>query len=335
MLITNARLMFLASLLLGALSVVDRASAAGPALILERRIPLANVKGRIDHMAVDLERKRLLVAELGNDSVDVIDLTSAKVIHRIKVLKEPQGVAYLAGPDLILVANAGDGSVEMYRADNWAPVETISLGDDADNIRIDPRTGQALVGYGSGGLAIVDPLSRSAVGDVKLAGHPEGFQIDPKTDRVFANVPDAHQIAVIELGSRKQVATWKVPGLQSNFPMALGEEGGFLVVVFRNPARLVLLDTTTGAVTQSLETCGDADDVFFDRKRNRIYVTCGDGQIDVVQLGSDGIRRLERVVTSRGARTSLFAPDLDRLFVAARAEEPGSAAAILVLRPDR
>ncbi|WP_367267519.1 YncE family protein, partial [Mesorhizobium sp.] len=204
---------------------------------------------------------------------------------------------------------------------------------DADNVRIDPSSGHVVVGYGDGGLAVLDPVTRSKLEDIRLAGHPESFQFDPKTGRVFANVPDARQIAVIDLKSRKQVATWKTPGLAANFPTALDSAAGRLAVVFRRPAKLALLDVATGAVTASLESCGDADDVFFDGKRGRIYVSCGDGSIDIVQHGPKGFALAESVATSSGARTSLFVPELDQLFDAAPAGRFGSKAAILVFRP--
>jgi YVTN family beta-propeller protein len=308
-------------------------AAAGPPLILERTIPLENVSGRIDHMAIDRVGRRLFVAELGNDSVDVVDLQTAKVLQRINGLKEPQGVAYLADQDVIVVANGDDGSVRFLRAGDLSSLGTAALGNDADNVRIDPSSGHVLVGYGDGGLAILDPVTRSKLEDIGLAGHPESFQLDAKTGRVFANVPDAGQIAVIDLKLRKQVGAWKTPGLAANFPMALDNTGRQLAVVFRSPAKIALLDAATGAVTASLDTCGDADDIFFDGKRDRIYVSCGDGGIDVVQRSPNGLGLVERVATSWGARTSLFVPELDRLFVAVRAGWLGSEAAILVFRP--
>ncbi len=263
-------------------------AAAGPPLILERTIPLENVWGRIDHMAIDRGGGRLLVAELGNDSVDVDDFQTGKVLHRINGLKEPQGVAYLADQDGIVVANGGDGSVRFLHAGDLSSLGTAALGNDADNVRIDPSSGHVIVGYGDGGLAILDPVTQSKLEDIRLAGHPESFQVDAKTGRVFANVPDAGQIAVVDLKSGKQVGAWKAPGLAANFPMALDSASGQLAIVFRSPAKLALLDAAIGAVTASLDTCGDADDVFFDGKRNRIYVSCGGSAIDVVaQMGSD------------------------------------------------
>ncbi|WP_218578293.1 YncE family protein [Vineibacter terrae] len=304
-----------------------------PSLVLERTIPLKGVSGRIDHLAVDLGRSRLFVAELGNNTVDVIDLASGQALHRIADLKEPQGVAYTKQGDVLAVANAGDGSVRLFRADDFSAVGTVALGDDADNIRVEPRRGHLIVGYGRGGLAILDSTSRSLVGTISLEAHPEGFQIDPRTQRVLVNVPDARQIAVVDLEARKQIATWKVPAARANFPMAIDGDAARLATVFRNPARLILLDTGTGGVVSSLPTCADSDDVFFDAKRRRIYVSCGEGAVDVFQGSAAGYQAADRIKTSSGARTSLFVPELDRLFVAVRAGLLGSDASILVFRP--
>ncbi len=321
--------MRIARLALGLITAINFiASSLGAAkadapLILEPTIPLENVSGRIDHMAIDRAGRRLFVAELGNDSVDVVDLRAGKVVHRINGLKEPQGIGYLADQDAIIIANGDDGSVRFFNARDMSSLGTVALGVDAGNV---------LVGYGDGGLAILDPKFRSKLRDIKLAGHPESFQIDPKTGRAFVNVPDARQIAVVDPQSGKQVAAWKTPGLAANFPMALDSAGERLAIVFRRPAKLALLESATGAVKERLDTCRDADDVFFDGKRDRIYVSCGEGAVDVLQRSSLGFGPAGRVPTSSGARTSLFVPELDRLFVAVRAG-PESGAAILVFRP--
>ena len=191
-------------------------------LILDATIPLAGVGGRIDHMAVDLKRNRLIVAELGNNTVDVIDLAGHNVVHRITGLHEPQGVGYAEPSDLILVANAGDGALQMFQAQDLAPAGSVSLGDDADNIRINPRDGTVVVGYGSGGLAIIDPANRTKIADIKLAGHPEGFQIEPNTQRAFVNVPGSQEIAVIDLDARRQSGELAGEGSEGQFPDGAG-----------------------------------------------------------------------------------------------------------------
>ena len=309
-------------------------AAAEPApLVLEKTIPLPDVSGRIDHMAFDRKRQRLIVAALGNDTVEIVDLAAGKPLHRIRGLKEPQGVAYVEQADIIFTANAGDGSVRTYRGADFTALERFDLGRDADNIRIDPRNGTVVVGYGNGSLAIIDPASRAVIGTVALHGHPEGFQIDPAAGRAFVNVPDAGQIAIVDLDARRQVATWKVPGVSGNFPMALDSARGVLAVVFRSPTSLVLFDVKTGAVMARLPVCGDPDDIFFDARRERIYVSCGVGEIAVFQRDGENYRPLARVASETGARTSLFVPEADRLFLAVRAGLLGSGASIQIYRP--
>src|ERR1700687_2953953 len=142
-------------------------------LQLEAKVPLGDVRGRIDHMAIDLARQRLFVAELGNDSVGIVDLKSRKVIQTIFGLKEPQGVGYVPTMETLYVANARDGSVNAFLGADYSPAGRIDLGDDADNIRVDAAADQVLVGYGSGGLAVIDAKSFRKIADIPLRAHPE------------------------------------------------------------------------------------------------------------------------------------------------------------------
>jgi DNA-binding beta-propeller fold protein YncE len=301
--------------------------------VLERTISLEHVSGRIDHMAVDLARNRLIVAELGNDTVDVIDLASGASIHRFEGLKEPQGVAYVPGADVIVVANGDDGSIDFFSGGDFSIKGTMPLGDDADNVRRDPRTSNVVIGHGAGALTVIDPAAQLRLSSTELPAHPEGFQLDSHSGRAYVNVPDARQIAVVDLASRKQVARWTFDGLTENFPLAIDESGALIATVFRMPPRLLLVESSTGTMTGSYPTCGDADDVFFDSKRQRIYVSCGSGDVDVFDRKAATAQHIARVSTRSGARTSLFVPDLDRLFVAARTGLLGSDAAVLVFRP--
>ena len=317
---------------LSAVSPGARAADGGP-LVLERTITLADVSGRVDHRAIDLARRRLFVAELGNGTVDVVDLAAGKVIHRLTGLKDPQGVGYAPAADILAVASAGDGTVRLFSGKDFAPGPVVPMGDDADNVRVDPASGHFLVGYGSGGLALIEPTTGTLLSRMLLAAHPEGFQVEPLSRRAFVNIPDGNQIAVVDLSAGRQVASWRTPGSRSNFPMAVDAAGKIVASVFRSPSRMLLIDAATGSTRQSLETCGDADDVFFDEKRSAIYVTCGSGSVETFRAAQGGYRKVGSTATGSGARTSLFVAELDRLFVARRAGLLGSTAAILVFRP--
>ncbi len=303
-----------------------------PPLVLEAKIPLGAVAGRIDHFAFDADRQLLFVAELGNNSVGIVDLKERKVLRRLTGLSEPQGVAYHPATSTLYVANAGDGSVRLFQGPDFAPAGRIDLGDDADNIRIDSWRNRIVVGYGKGALAVIDPASRRKVADIPLKGHPESFQFDETGSRIFANVPDARQIAVIDVDSGKQVSTLDTAGASSNFPMAVDAEEHRVLVAFRSPAKLMVFATRTGKLEGSFDLCRDADDMFVDPQRRRLYVSCGEGVIDVLAQTTDGYERVARIPTVAGARTSLFAVATDRLYLGVRATaaEP---AAIWVFRP--
>lgn len=307
------------------------AQPSSPPLVLETKIPLGEISGRIDHLGIDPKRQRLFVAELGNNSLGVVDLAAGKVLRTITGLSEPQGVAYVPAGDSVYVANGGDGSVRIMRGEDLGPAGRLELGDDADNVRVDEQRNRVLVGYGKGALAVVDPGTRTKVGDIRLKAHPEGFQIDETGGRVFVNVPDAGAIEIVDLGSGAPRSS-PTQGLRSNFPMAIDRDGRRVLAVFRSPPTLMAVSNPDARVLAKVETCGDADDVFVDAKRHRVYVSCGEGVVDVLDQTDTGYTSLARVPTVSGARTSLFVPGLDRLFVAVRARS-GEPAAIWVFRP--
>ena len=308
------------------------AMAAGPPLELEAKIPLGAIKGRIDHFAVDLERQRLFVAELGNDSVGVIDLKARQVIRTIAGLSAPQGLGYVRFTDTLYVANAGDGSVRLFKGIDLVPDGQIAFGDDADNIRVDTRNNRVYVGYGEGALSIIDPMTRAKVEDVPLQGHPESFQIDAEGGRIFVNVPDAKQIAVIDIAASKQTTAWSTGNYRANFPMAFDSKTAHVIVGFRKPARLMAFDSHNGKTVADIDLCGDTDDIFVDAVRRRIYVACGQGAVDVIEQRDTSYTRVGRVPIPAGARTAFFVPELDRLFVAVRATAHDPAA-VWVFRP--
>ena len=258
-------------------------------------------------------------------------MNEQKVQHVITGLKEPQGIGYVPSSDTLFVANAGDGSVLLFRGAEYAAAGRIDLGDDADNIRVDSASNRVFVGYGSGALAVIDPATNGKIADIPLQAHPESFQLARSDRRIFVNVPKAREIAVVDRFAGKQTVSWPIDN-GSNFPMALDESSGRVFVGFRNPPQLGVFSVRDGSAIAAVGACGDTDDLFFDANRQRVYLSCGDGYVDVFEAQGDAYRRLAHIPTISGARTALFVPELDRLFVAARAN-PGEPAALWVFRP--
>jgi len=304
-----------------------------PALKLVQTIPLPGVKGRFDHFAIDEKGKRLFVAALGNDTLEVLDVAEGKRLKSIAGLHKPTGVLYLPGADQIVVANGGDGTVKFFDGASYELTKSIGPLDDADNLRLDPKTGLIYVGYGDGALAIIDVAKKQLVGDIKLRAHPESFQLEKSGDRIFVNVPGRKQVTVIDRKKRQVIAEWQWEKVEANFPMALDEANHRLIVGGRKPPWLVIANTETGNLKIVHSISGDTDDLFYDSQRKRIYISCGEGFIDVVvQKDPDTYETLEKIPTGGGARTSFFSAGLDRFYVALP-ERDGHNAGIRIYQP--
>ncbi len=286
-------------------------------LKLTKTIPLAGVKGRFDHFAADVQGKRLFVAALGNNTLEVIDLAAGKRLRSISGLHKPTGVVFLPEENQIGVANGDDGTFKMFDAITYQLVNNLHGFEDADNVRRDPKTKLIYVGYGDGALVVLDSSGKQRHADIKLPAHPESFQLETDGSHIFVNLPDAKQIAVVDREKQTVTATWQMKEFQANFPMAFDQSNHRLFVGCRTPARLVVFDTTAGTPVTDLAISGDADDMFYDATSKRLYISCGEGFVDVIaRRDADAYERQERIPTRTGARTSFFSAELNEYYLA-------------------
>jgi DNA-binding beta-propeller fold protein YncE len=302
----------------GALLVIAmQPGASQEPLMFVRAIELPRVEGRIDHLTLDSTRQKLFVAALGNNTVEVLDVKSGTHLKSVSGFREPQGIVGVPDAKVIAVATGQGEGVQTIDENDFKTVRTISLGEDADNVRYDAAAKKLYVGYGGGALAATSPADARVLGQVKLAGHPESFQLEQAGPRIFVNVPPADHIAVVDRTAMKVIATWPVTRAKSNYPMALDDANHRLFVGCRRPAKVLVYDTSTGKETGAFDIVGDTDDLFYDPPRKRLYVSGGDGFIDVLDASQPaGLTRLARVTTAAGARTSLFVAEQSRLYLA-------------------
>ncbi len=305
-------------ILAATIALVSFQAASGQApFTLVGTIALPGVEGRIDHLAVDTGAQRLYVAALGNNTVEVLDLKSSTHSKSLPGFREPQGIAVVPDAKLVAVANGQGEGVQLLDAGDDHPTRAARLGDDSDNVRYDPAAKRLYVGFGGGALAAINPADGKVLGQAKLAGHPESFQLERSGSRVFVNVPTADQIAVVDRAAMKVIATWPVVGAKANFPMALDEANHRVFVGCRRPAKVLVYDTATGKESGSFDIVGDTDDLFYDAARKRLYVSGGEGYLDVFQEQDAGrFARLALIATAAGARTSLFVLEQSRLYLA-------------------
>jgi len=294
-------------------------------LTLTEKITLPNVSGRIDHIAYDSINHLAFVAALGNNTIEVVNIETKQVVHTIKGLHEPQGVVYIPALQKLVVANGDNGECIFFEPKNYTQLSSVNLKGDADNIRYDAATNLLYAGYGSGGIAIINAGTMKQVASILLDGHPESFQLSKKENHIYINVPDADEIEVADLSSHLIIAKWKNTNASFNFPMALDEENHRIFVACRSPATLRMIDTQTGKDIQSINCSGDADDIFYDPARHRIYISGGEGSIWVLtQQDADHYPVMAKISTASGARTSLYVPAWSRLYLAVphRASQP-------------
>lgn len=304
------------ALLLWAITFNARSESDG-GLRLVQTIALPGVAGRLDHFAIDLAGGRLFLAALGNNSVEVIDLRQGARVHSINGLGNPQGVGYAPESGKLVVANDRGGVCNIYDGKSLARTDSVVLEDDADNVRYDAATKRAFVGFGNGGICEIELANGKRVRSIELQAHPEGFVLEGNGRRIFVNVPSAHHVAVIERDRGKVIARWATGDATENFPIALDQAQHRLFVGCRAPAQLVVLNSDSGAILATVPIPGDPDDVFLDEKRHCLLVTCGAGSVAVIdQLDADRYQRRAIIATAPGARTGLFVPELESLFVA-------------------
>ncbi len=249
------------------------AQQAGNPLRLVATIPLPNVEGRIDHFGVDLQGRRLFMSALGNNTVEVFDLTTNQRLRTIAGLHEPQGVLYDPASKKIFVANGDDGTCMVFDGATYQALDIVHFSSDADNVRLDAAAGTVYVGYGEGGLGMLEASSAKQRGEIPLPAHPESFQLEKSGPRIFVNVPNAGQIVVLDREKRSVVARWRLEGYRANFPMALNEVEHRLFVVARRPAELLVFETGSGKLVAHLGAVGDSDDVWYDAALKRIYAS--------------------------------------------------------------
>jgi len=332
-----------ASLALLSLWVLSSLAQEAQPLRLVQTIPMPNVKGRIDHMDVDVKGQRLFVAGLENGSVEIVDLKAGKWLKSIPGFQKPQGIVYVASLDKLFVASGDDGMMRVFEADSLKLLDSVRLESGPNRLTYDPRKKLLYVGYDGkdggkdyGEIGIVDAKANKHLGDIRIGGHPAELLLNKSGKTLFVFLSRVSKIQVIDTQKREVEATWPVSS-QRPGDAALDESTQRLLIGTRTPPQMVTMDSLTGKEVANLPTAEGMDGVYFDSVRKRVYVSGGRdfdvGSIFVYQQkDADHYELLGKVPTRPGAGTSFWSPELSRYFVATPAHDGGDAV-ILVFEP--
>jgi hypothetical protein len=334
---------WLALLTLVLASLVGLSAQDKEALHLVQTIPMANVKGRIDHMDVDVKGKRLFVAGLENGSLEVVDLQAGKWSKSIPGFKKTQGVAYVPSLNKVFVASGDDGMLRVFRGDTLDLLDAIKLDLGPNRVAYDPRTKLLYVGYGGkdagkdyGEVGIIDAKTDKHLGDVTVEAHPSELLLDQSGKTLFVFVSIASKLQVVDTRKREVVSTWPVSG-QRNGDGAFDEKKHRLIIGTRTPPQMIVMDSQTGKEVANLPTVEGMDGVYFDPRLKRIYISGGrDYDVGFIfvyqQKDADHYETIGKIPTKSGAGTSFWCPELNRYYVAAPGHD-NEEAAILVFEP--
>jgi WD40 repeat protein len=312
-------------------------------LRLVQTIPMPKVKGRIDHMDVDVKGKRLFVAGLENGSLEIVDLGAGKWLKSIPGFQKPQGIAYVESLNKLFVASGDDGMLRVFRGDTLELLDSIKLELGPNRVIYDPHTKLLYVGYGGkdagkdyGEVGIIDATTNKPVGDVRVAAHPAELLLDRSGGTLFVFVSTESKIQVVDTKIREVVSTWPVSS-QRNGDGAYDETIHRLFIGTRSPPQMIAMDSKSGKEVSALPTTEGMDGVYFNAKQKRIYVSGGrdqgEGFVFVYQQkDADHYETIGQITTRPGAGTSFWASELNRYYVAAPAHD-NEEAAILVFEP--
>src|SRR5229473_3206405 len=313
-------------------------------LRLVHTIPMPNVKGRIDHMDVDVKGKRLFVAGLENGSLEVVDLEAGKWLKSIPGFKKTQGVASVPSLNKVFVASGDDGMLRVFRGDSLELLESVKLDLGPNRVTYDPRKKLLYVGYGGkdagkdyGEVGIIDAKTNKHIGGIQVTAHPSELLLNKSGETLFVFVSSANQVQVVDTKKRQVVSTWPVSG-QRNGDGAFDEKMHRLLIGTRTPPQMIAMDSQTGKEVGNLPTAEGMDGVYFDAAHKRVYVSGGrDNDVGYVfayqQIDADHYETIGKISTKSGAGTSFWSPALNRYYVGAPADD-NEEAAILVFEPE-
>jgi DNA-binding beta-propeller fold protein YncE len=308
--------------------------AAEPATLqLVQTIPLKGAAGRLDHAAIDREHARLFVANLSNNSLDVVDLKAGKLLKQVPGQKKIQGIAYAPDLDRIFVGNGIGGECNVFDGRDYRLIKSIKL-PGADNVRYLARRRLVYVGHAEKALSAIDARTLEVKATIKLPGRPEGFQLEGKRPRLYMNTVSPTRLVVIDTDTNEVLHRYPLKLADRAYPLALDEAGGRLFIGCRDRPSVVVMASASGKEVACIALPDDIDDLFYDAKNRRLYASCGAGFLAVIgQRDADRYEVVEKIPTVKLARTCFFDPAGSRLYLLVPRQKGEEGPTVRVYRP--
>ncbi len=282
-------------------------------LELKQTIKLSGKAGNLDHLAVDAKGERLFVANKPNNTLDVIDLKSGKVIKQIADQGKASGVAYSEEFDRVYVGN-GAGTCNAFDCGADYKLAFSAKLPKADNVNYHTSAKRVYVAHGET-ISALDAKTGDVKATVTLPGEAHGFAIDEKGGKLYVSLSKPNQVGVVDLAKHEVTDKFPLTLAAGNSPLAFDAATGRIFVGCRKEPTVVVLEAKTGKELCGVAIPGDIDDLLFDAKSGRAFAICGAGTVAVIQKAGDKYEVTAKIETAKSARTATISPDGGRLFL--------------------
>jgi len=277
------------------------AAATPESLVLVKTIPLKGVAGKLDHLAVDSKGERLFVANKPNNTLDIVDLKAGKLIKQIADQGKVSGVSYAEDLDMIYVGN-GAGTCNAFDGKEYKQVFS-TPAPNADNVHY--HSGNHMVYVGQDEImSQLDARTGEVKATINLPGAVHGFRIDKKAGKIYAVLTKPNLIAVVDIATHKVIEKFDLTVSDAGSPIAQDAEHGLLFVGCpKKQSMVVVFDSKTGKEVASVAIPAGVDDVYFDKRRSRVYASCSDSALVVIEKQGDKYEVVEKLESPKDSRT--------------------------------
>jgi len=269
----------------------------------------------MDYVTLDAENHRLYIPR--STHTIVVDADSGKVLADIPGQKHNHGVALVPEVGRGFITD-GEGAVVIFDLKTNAVLGTLKARPDADGIIYDKASGLVLVVSGDDGVLMtlkpdVDPKTGSIDAPIDLGGKPEFLAADG-AGKVYINLEDKDQVAVVDLKARKVLAHWPVAPGGSPVGLSIDTMKHRLFIGGRKPQKLIVMSTDDGKVLADLPIGAGVDATKFDGQQ--AFASCRDGKLNVVDESASGkFEIVQTVTTAVGAKTMDVDPEKHKIYL--------------------
>lgn len=288
-----------------ALAARSACAAESEALVLVKTIPLQGVAGKLDHLAVDSKGERLFVANKPNNTLDIVDLKTGKLIRQIADQGKVSGVAYAADLDIVYVGN-GAGTCNAFDGKQFNQVFS-TPAPNADNVHYHSGSQMVYVGQDEI-LSELDAKTGEVKSSIKLPGAVHGFRIDKKAGKIYTVLTNPNLLGVVDIAKREVTDKFELILSDAGSPVAQDADNGLLFIGCpKKKPMVVVFDVKSGKELASIVIPAGIDDLHFDKRRNRLYASCAAGALVVIERKDNNYEVIFKLDTPKDSRTCAWA----------------------------